>query len=151
MITVQRIRNSFTIREIFKDDWDLVTDDGCGTFEDFYPDSKNENKHFIIVQEDKSLVCLVMCYKLTYTLAECHLIVCKKFRGKDLTEHFAKVREFLLENTPIKNLITLLPKSRKYIYNYALKYGWKEKCTIKHAFLKDHILEDCVLLELGLL
>jgi len=151
MITVQRIHNSFTIREIFKDDWEKVTDDGCGAFESFYPDSKNENKYFLLVQEDKALVCLVMCYKLTHTLAECHLIVCKNFRGKNLTEHFNKVHEFLLENTTIKNLITLLPKSRKHIYNYALKYGWKEKCIIKHAFLKDHILEDCVLLELGLL
>jgi hypothetical protein len=147
-VVIKRLADAHLIKKIFEDVWDSVTDDGCGAFENFVPDIKNPNKYFITIEEHNSLICLVMLNKITHTLAECHLIVCKKFRGKNLTINFEKVRDYILENTSIRNLITMLPKSRKYIYNYSLQYGWKEKCTIKNAFQKDGKLEDMILLEL---
>ena len=150
MITVERIQKIYTIRKVFQDCWEATTDDGSGAFENFIPNCRDPRKYFLGVYKDNSLICMVMLFKTTHTLAECHLIVCKEFRGKNLTQHYQKVREYLLENTSIKNLITLLPESRKYIINYSLKHGWKEKCKIRNAFQKNGVIEDCVLLELEL-
>ena len=148
MIIVERTQNPYIIRDIFKEDWDLVTDDGCGAFNDFYPDVNNPKKYFLLVKEDNSLICLVMIYEITHTLADSHLIVCKNSRGKNLTEHFDKVYEFLKKNTAIKTLVTMFPTTRAYMYRYTAKYGWKKKCTLKNAYQKNGKLGNMALLEL---
>lgn len=147
---IRRIYDAEKIRQYCKEDYQSMNDDGCPPWENWLPAVKDLDKHFIEVTESGRFVSLCMFYKTTHTLAECHLLVCQKYRGKNLTKYFNRVHEFLLKETSIRNLITFLPLSRNYIIKFSLKYGWKEKCILKNSFQKNGKIEDCKLLELEL-
>ena len=152
MTTIYRIQHAGVLKQMLELDYEHIIDDSCPAFKDYNVDATNPDKYFLaaIDKEKHRQVCLIMLYKQNHVLAECHINVFPDYRKTDLTTYINAAKEWVRTNTTIQGVITLIPKSREYIHKFCLKYGWKEKCIIKRAFQKDHILEDCILLELEL-
>jgi RimJ/RimL family protein N-acetyltransferase len=135
-----------TIKEIIKDDYDMVIFDGCPSFEDFEPDV--ENSLWFILYQDSDTAGLIKLENLNLTTWIPHIVIKKEFRGEG-SEHWGQlVVKYMKERIKDINFLVMTPyeTAKKYAERMGFNLiGIMPKSVKKNGELMDqYILSgDC--------
>jgi len=119
--------------------WDMMTDDGCGSRELFFPPI-----HDGIIWLRAEDCGVFMLHPHNHVTWEVH--TCLPFAGKRTLEAAIAGRTWMFENTPCMRIITNVPTFNRAALAFAKRAGMKEYGVNEKSFLKNGVLYDQILL-----
>lgn len=135
------------IRELMKDDFKSIMQDGDIHFHGWLPDL-SYNRFYLVPVIDNKPAGLMTVVSLSQTLGECHLNVKKEFRNKQSHLLGIAAKQWMLNNTTLKKFIAFCPEDKPLARLYAKRCGFKEIAKIKNSisrngkFLASYVMES---------
>lgn len=138
MKTIECTFNTSLIKRHLKDDYDLVTYDGCPSYEDFIPDT--ENCIWFILKHNSDTAGLIKLDNLNLTTWIPHIVIKEKYRGNGSEQWGLMVASWMQERFTDVNFLVMTPyESAK---NYALRMGFTLLGTMPNSIKKNGKLMD---------
>lgn len=144
MIEVTLTEDLDLIRSVLTDDnvWNGVSEDGMDKESFILPDSLT----FFTFIEEGVLLGAAGVRLVSSACIELHTALLRNAVGRS-TEIFKTFEIFLLRNTPIETIITLIPITNSRALRAALNAGFEEVGTIPYSYRKDGNLIGQVILQ----
>lgn len=142
MKTIKRTANIQTIKALLADDYENVIYDGCPSFEDFVPDTKNAL--WFILYQDNDTAGLIKLENLNLITWIPHIVIKKEFRGKGSEQWGLQTVEYMKRRIPDVNFLVMTPYEAAK--NYALRMGFKELGILPNSIKKNGKLMNQFLL-----
>lgn len=122
MYSIECTNNVSTIKEIIKDDYDMVIFDGCPSYEDFEPDV--EGSLWFILYQDGYTSGLIKLENLNLTTWIPHIVIKEKYRGKGSEQWGLLVVQYMKERIKDINFLVMTPyeTAKKYAERMGFKY-----------------------------
>ncbi len=122
-----------TIKSIIKDDYDLVTYDGCPSFEDFQPDI--ENSLWFLLKQNSTITGLIKLESLNLITWIPHIVIKQEYRGKGSEQWGLLVVKYMKERLKDVNFLVMTPYDSAR--NYAERMGFKNIGILPKSIKKN--------------
>jgi RimJ/RimL family protein N-acetyltransferase len=133
------------IKSILKEDYDLVTYDGCPDFQDFVPDT--DNSIWFILKQDSYTTGLIKLESLNLITWIPHIIIKKEYRGAGSEQWGRLVAKYMKDRLKDVNFLIMTPyeTARRYAERMGFKLiGILPKSMKKNGKLMDqYMLSGC--------
>lgn len=138
MISVEYSTDKKEIKSILADYYDIVTYDGCPSFEDFDPDI--ENSLWFILKQDNEIAGLIRLESLNLVTFIPHIVIKSMYRGTGSEQWGILVAKYMKLHIPDVNFLVMTPyESAK---NYAERMGFKYLGIMPKSIKKNGKLMD---------